>query len=154
MAAGRDLDIEHIRELFESFRPVEVRSMFGGAGIAADGIIFAILFDGVIYLKTDEATIPAFEREGSTPFVYTRMKTPRVRKKPSTFWQMPEQLYDDPDELATWAARSFAIAQRKKAAGKPPGKKSPAATPKPARNPPPRATKRQGSARKKQRSRR
>jgi DNA transformation protein len=111
------LDAEHIRELFEHFHPVEVRRMFGGAGIAADGIIFAIVFDSVIYLKTDEATLPDFEREGSKPFVYPLMKTPRTRKSPSTFWRLPERLYDDPEELAVWAARSLAISQRKKAAG-------------------------------------
>jgi DNA transformation protein len=42
---------------------------------------------------------------------------------------MPERLYDDPEELALWAGRAFAIAQRKmatpraragKAAPKPP----------------------------------
>ena len=92
--------------------------MFGGLGISADGIIFAISFDGVIFLKTDEETSVAFKREGSKPFVYPLAKTPRVRKKPSTFWRLPERLYDDREELAVWADRAFAIAQRKKTAGK------------------------------------
>ena len=121
-----DLDTEHIRELFEHFRPVEVRRMFGGAGIMADGITFAVLFDSVIYLKTDAETLPDFEREGSKPFVYPLMKKPRTRTAPSSFWRLPERLYDDPEELAVWAARSFAIAQRKKTAGKSRVKKAPA----------------------------
>ena len=112
------MDTEHIRELFEHFRPVEVRRMFGGAGIMADGVTFAILFDSVIYLKTDAETLPDFEREGSKPFVYPLMKKPRTRKAPSSFWRLPERLYDDPEALAVWAARSFAISQRKKVAGK------------------------------------
>ena len=37
--------------------------MFGGAGIFADGIIIATRSDGVIYLKADEETAPAFEGE-------------------------------------------------------------------------------------------
>jgi DNA transformation protein len=112
------VDTDFIRELFSGFRPVEVRSMFGGVGISADGIIFAISFDGVVFLKTDEETSAAFKREGSKPFVYPLAKTPRVRKKPSTFWRLPERLYDDPEELAVWAGRAFAIAQRTKTAGK------------------------------------
>jgi DNA transformation protein len=27
-----------------------------------------------------------------------------------SYWQMPERLYDDPDELATWAERAHLIA--------------------------------------------
>jgi DNA transformation protein len=109
------MDAEHIRELFACFRPVDVRRMFGGAGIVVDGVTFAIVFEGIVYLKTDEASLPDFEREGSQPFVYPLMKKPRTRKKPSTFWKMPERLYDDGDELARWSSRALAVAQRKKA---------------------------------------
>ena len=44
--------------------------MFGGAGIFADGLMIALVADGVIYLKADEQTIPAFEREGSRRSLY------------------------------------------------------------------------------------
>jgi DNA transformation protein len=111
------MDPDFIRELFQHFRPVEVRRMFGGAGIMADGITFGIVFDGTVYLKTDDETQPEFEREGSKPFVYPLMKKPRARKAPSSFWRLPERLYDDPEELAEWARRSFAISQRKKLKG-------------------------------------
>ncbi|MGZ3410221.1 MAG: TfoX/Sxy family protein [Xanthobacteraceae bacterium] len=116
------MDAEHIRELFAEFRPVEIRNMFGGAGVAVGGITFGIIFDSVIYLKTDEASLPDFEREGSKPFVYPLMKKPRTRKKPSSFWRLPERLYDEPEELAKWAARALAAAQNKKAVGKRPVK--------------------------------
>jgi DNA transformation protein len=119
------LDPEYIRELFQHFRPVDVRRMFGGAGIFCDGLMFGLIFDGAIFLKIDDETIPDFEREGSQPFVYTRAKSPgRVGKHSLGYWRLPERLYDDPEELAVWAARSFAIAQRKKAAGKPRPKKA------------------------------
>jgi DNA transformation protein len=111
------MDPDHIRELFSQFRPVTVRRMFGGAGIVVDGVNFAIVFDGVIYLKVDDASIPAFQQEGSKPFVYTRAKTAgRVGRHSLSYWRMPERLYDDPDELAVWAERALAIAQRKKTA--------------------------------------
>jgi DNA transformation protein len=111
------VDPEFIRELFAPFRPVTVKRMFGGAGIYAEGLMFALEFDGAIYLRVDPASIPDFEREGSTPFVYTRFKSPgRVRRPSLSYWRLPERLYDDPDELAVWAARALAIAERKKAA--------------------------------------
>jgi DNA transformation protein and related proteins len=100
------LDHEFIRELFAPFGPVTVRRMFGGAGIYSDGQMFALVFDGAIFLKVDET---------SRPFVYTRAKSAhRVGRASMSYWRLPERLYDDPDELAVWAHRALAIAQRKK----------------------------------------
>ena len=50
--------------------------MFGGAGIYAEGLMFGLVFDATIYLRVDAASIPDFEREGSTPFVYPLAKSP------------------------------------------------------------------------------
>ena len=111
------LDPEFIHELFAPFGPVTIRRMFGGAGIWREGLMFALVFDGAIFLKVDDASIPDFEREGSRPFVYTRAKSAgRVGRASLSYWRLPERLYDDPDELAVWAARAFAIAERKNAA--------------------------------------
>jgi DNA transformation protein len=109
------LDHEFIRELFTPFRPVTLKPMFGGAGLYCDSVLFGLVFDDAIYLKVDATTIPDFEREGSQPFVYTRAKSPgRVGKHSLSYWRLPERLYDDPDELAVWAGRALAVAERKK----------------------------------------
>jgi DNA transformation protein and related proteins len=109
------MDSEFVSDLFARFGPVSVRRMFGGAGIWSGGLMFALEFDGVVYLRVDEASLADFEREGSKPFVYPRAKTPGKIGRPSrSFWRLPERLYDDPDELAAWANRALGIAQRKK----------------------------------------
>jgi DNA transformation protein and related proteins len=109
------VDPEFIRDLFAPFGPVTVRRMFGGAGIYREGLMFALVFDGAIFLKVDEASIPDFEREGSRPFVYTRAKSPgKIGRASLSYWRLPERLYDDPEELAVWAERALAVAQRKK----------------------------------------
>ena len=111
------MDPEFIRDLFAPFGPVTVKRMFGGAGLWAGGLMFGLVFDGAIFLKVDETSIPDFEREGSRPFVYTRAKSPgRVGRASLSYWRLPERLYDDPEELAVWAARALAIAERKKLA--------------------------------------
>jgi DNA transformation protein len=123
------LDPEFIRELFAQFRPVTVKRMFGGAGLYSEGIMFGIVFDGAIYLKVDETSIPEFERENSQPFVYTRAKSAdRVGRASLSYWQLPERLYDDPDELAVWAGRALAIAERKKVAPRVRAKAKPPST--------------------------
>jgi DNA transformation protein and related proteins len=111
------MDPEFIRELFAPFGPVVIRRMFGGAGLFREGLMFGLEFDGALFLRVDADSIPDFEREGSRPFVYTRAKSPgKVGRASTAYWRLPERLYDDPEELAVWAERSFAIAQRKKAA--------------------------------------
>ena len=109
------MDPEFINDLFAPFGPVTVRRMFGGAGIYREGLMFALVFDGAIFLKVDDASIPDFEREGSRPFVYTRAKSPgKIGRASLSYWRLPERLYDDPEDLARWAERALAIAQRKK----------------------------------------
>jgi DNA transformation protein len=53
-----------------------MKRLFGGAGLFSESLIFGLVFDGLVYLKVDETGIPDFEREGSQPFVYTRVKSP------------------------------------------------------------------------------
>ena len=114
-----EMDPEFIRDLFAPFGPVTVKRLFGGAGISSEGLTFALVFDGAIYLKVDDDSIPDFEREGSRPFVYTRAKSKgRVGRASLSYWRLPERLYDDPEELAEWARKAFAVAERKKLAPK------------------------------------
>ena len=100
---------DDIQELFAVFGVVAVRRMFGGAGIYADGTMFALVADGVIYLKVDEVNTPAFERENLPPFTYATKDGKRVV---TSYRRMPDRLYDDPEELATWARDALAAARR------------------------------------------
>lgn len=105
------MDPDHIRELFDAFGAVDVRRLFGGAGLFADGVMFGLVSGGEIYLKADAETVPAFESEGCGPFQYATKTGSRAL---NSYWRLPERLYDDTDELAVWASRSLAIAQRQR----------------------------------------
>jgi DNA transformation protein len=110
------MDPDFIAELFAPFGSVTVRRIFGGAGLFCEGLMFGLVFDGAIFLRVDEASIPDFEREGSRPFVYTRAKSPdRVGRHSLSYWRLPERLYDDPEELVSWAQRALEIARHRKA---------------------------------------
>ena len=112
------VDAESIGELFQEFGPVSVRRMFGGAGIFVDGLMIGLVSDDVIYLKADGETIPSFEREGLRPFTYPTKDGVHTL---TSYWRMPDRLYDDADELARWARAAHGVALR--AAGKPKKKK-------------------------------
>ncbi|MEJ0077172.1 MAG: TfoX/Sxy family protein [Alphaproteobacteria bacterium] len=103
------MDAETIHELFREFGPVSVRRMFGGQGIFVDGRMIALVARDVIHLKADAETIPAFEAEGLGAFTYA---TKDGEHKLTSYWRMPERLYDDAEELAQWARRAHAAAMR------------------------------------------
>jgi DNA transformation protein and related proteins len=103
------MDRDFLIDLFADFGPVAIRRMFSGFGISADGTNFALALRGGLYLRADDQTIPQFEAEGSKPFQYqTRAKTVTV----NSYWQLPERLYDDPQELTGWARAALSAAQR------------------------------------------
>src|SRR5262245_44948743 len=83
--------------------------MFSGAGLFAEGVMFGLLVDGLIYLKADETSCEDFGREGAGPFTYSRTG----RRVSLSYWRLPERLYDDPDELAVWAERALQVALTK-----------------------------------------
>jgi DNA transformation protein len=102
-------DLDHFAEMFSVVGPVNVRRMFGGAGIFAEDMMIALAVDGVVFLKADERSIPDFEREGLAPFRY---HTKEGERTIASFWRMPERLYDEPDELAHWATQALEAARR------------------------------------------
>jgi DNA transformation protein len=99
---------DFLKDQLAGFGPVTIRNMFGGAGVYADGVMFAILADDVLYLKADTSSARAFEAEGMGPFTYTpRGKTPVAM----SYWEVPPRLLEEPDELAEWAREAHRIAR-------------------------------------------
>ena len=105
----RVVDVEFIHDLFQSFGAVTVRRMFGGAGLFADGVMFGLVSGGQIYLKADATTVTCFEREQCEPFEYA---TKNGKRTLTSYWRLPDRLYDDADELAQWARQALAAARR------------------------------------------
>jgi DNA transformation protein len=103
-----------IADQLAGFGPVNIRNMFGGAGVYADGVMFAILARDTLYLKADETSSPAYAGEGMEPFTYTAKGGKAIAM---SYWEVPPRLLEDPDELAAWAREAHRIACAGKAAG-------------------------------------
>ena len=114
------VDAEFIHDLFQPFGAVNVRRMFGGAGFFADGVMFGLVSGGQIYLKADATTVTCFEREQCGPFEYS---TKNGKRALTSYWRLPDRLYDDADELAYWARQALAAARRGAAVRPKAGKK-------------------------------
>lgn len=104
------MDRAAVEDLFAPVLRVGIRRMFGGAGIYDGDVIFALLADGEVFLKTDAESRAAFEASGSRPFSY-RKKGADVMI--TSYWRLPEDAYDDPDRLRHWTGLALAAARRK-----------------------------------------
>ncbi len=99
---SQDLALE-LAERLNSIGPVTVTRFFGGAGLVRNGAQFGFVMQGVLYLKVDDASRPAFIALGAAPFVYgTRAKTVKV----TSYYEVPAQIADDAEELIRWATRA------------------------------------------------
>ena len=107
---------DFVLELFEGLGPVRIRRMFGAAGIYAGDVMFGLIDDETIYLKTDDALKAELAAEGSVGWVYSRAPG---KGEETSYWRLPETALDDPDEAAAWARKSLAVAEAKAAQKKP-----------------------------------
>ena len=105
-----------LKEQMAGFGPVAIRRMFGGAGLYRDGLMFALVADGALYLKADGRSKPDFEAEGLGPFVY---QAGVGKNTVMSYWRAPERCLDDPDDMAEWCRRGFEAALRARKPGKP-----------------------------------
>jgi DNA transformation protein len=101
------VDADFIHDLFAEFGPVAVRRMFGGAGIYADGVMFALVAREHLYLKANPGD-ERFLREGCIPFSYAAKAGQRTI---TSYRRIPDRLYDNPAELAEWARLALAVAR-------------------------------------------
>jgi DNA transformation protein len=113
--------LEFLEEQLAGLGPVSIRRMFSGAGVFADGVMFALVADDTLYFKADETTRADFDAEGMGAFTYA---TKGGRNTLVSYWRAPERLFDEPDEMLAWARKALAAARRagakksSKAAGK------------------------------------
>lgn len=87
---------------------IRARSMFGGVGIYAGDLFFALLADDTLYFKVDDSNRPDFKALGMSPFLPYGDE-----REVMQYYQVPADLLDDPDALRPWAEKSIAVAATK-----------------------------------------
>ncbi|MEC5387397.1 TfoX/Sxy family protein [Uliginosibacterium sp. H3] len=100
---------DHLRELFAPLGAIQIKRMFGGAGIYAEDIMFALLADDVLYLKVDEQNRALFEAEGLEAFSYVAKGNRRVSL---SYFRAPDEAMDSAQLMLPWARSAFAAALR------------------------------------------
>jgi DNA transformation protein and related proteins len=100
---------EFLREQLAPLGRVTMRRMFGKTGVFCDGLMLGMVTDNTLYFRVDDHNREAFkEAEVFPPLNYEK----KGRTIDLSFWRAPERLFDEPDELVTWARLAVAAARR------------------------------------------
>ena len=105
-----DSFLAFVLEQLEPLGPIATKRMFGGVGLYAGDLFFAVAMQDVLYLKADDAIRGALEAAGGQPF---QPFPDRPRRKGVTqYYSAPPSILDDRDALLLLAKQSVAVAAR------------------------------------------
>jgi DNA transformation protein and related proteins len=100
---------EFLREQLAPLGRLTMRRMFGKTGVFCDGVMFGMVRENTLYFRVDDHNRATFKEAQTFPPL-------NYEKKGSTidlsFWRVPERLFDEPDDLVTWAQAALAAARR------------------------------------------
>lgn len=99
--------VAHVRELLAPLGPLSDGKFFGGHAIKWGGKQFAMVMGNTLYFRVGDATRPAYEERGSTPFSYqAKNRVVQVR----TYFTVPEECFEDAEMLRRWGQAAIRVA--------------------------------------------
>lgn len=113
MPIRRDRYFDFVEHLLAPFGEIAIRRMFGGAGVFRDGVMFALIADDELHLKTDAALRAEMNAAGGRAFVWTRPSD--GREMDMGYLTLPPDDAEDPDAASAWASKAYHVALRAKA---------------------------------------
>ena len=99
---------DFVVEQLEHVASITSKSMFGGVGLYADGLFFALIGDDRLYFKVDDSNRPDFEVAEMEPF------RPYGDERAMKYYEVPIAVLENADALQTWAEKAIAVARRAK----------------------------------------
>lgn len=112
---GKNEYVDYLLELMAPLGGISARSMFGGHGIYKDGLMFGLVANDVLYLKTDAHNRAEFEQFGLAPFTYEI----KGKLTAMSYFEAPADALENPSAMTEWARRGFSAALRASAARAP-----------------------------------
>lgn len=103
-----------LEQLARAVPGIRARTMFGGVGIYAGDLFFALIADDVVYFKVDDSNRPDFEALDMTPFMPDGPEGEVMQ-----YYTLPADLLEDVDILGRWAGKAVDVARRAKTKRRP-----------------------------------
>jgi len=79
----------------------------GGVGIYAGELFFALIAEDALYFKVDDSNRSDFEARGMSAF-----RPYREHDEVMSYYQVPGELLEEPEELGVWAEKAVEVARR------------------------------------------
>jgi DNA transformation protein len=98
---------QFVLDQLEELGDVTARAMFGGVGLYRRGVFFGIIARDALYLKVDDSTRREYARLGMKPF-----KPYPDRSGTMQYYEVPLAIVESSAELARWARKAIAVAER------------------------------------------
>ena len=99
---------DFVVEQLERVAPMTAKPMFGGVGLYAQGLFFALIAEDRLYFKVDDATRPDFERLGREPF------RPFGVEGAMGYFEVPVDVLEDAAQLEPWMRKAIDVAAKAK----------------------------------------
>jgi DNA transformation protein len=109
MAVSSSFRILVVDQLNRAVPRIRARPMFGGVGLYSGELFFALIADDTVYFKVDASTRPEFEARGMEPFRPFGDESGTMQ-----YYQLPEDVLEDPETLRAWAEKALAVARQSK----------------------------------------
>lgn len=100
---------EFLRDQLAPLGRITLRRMFGKTGVFCEGLMFGMVTEDTLYVRVDDQNRAAFGEAASYPPLNYEKKGSIIDL---AFWRVPDRLFDEPDELLTWARAALAAARR------------------------------------------
>jgi DNA transformation protein len=110
-----DRFVEFTIEQLAPLGAITARAMMGGWCLYCDGVVFALIASGVLYLKGDAVNIPQFKARGLRPFQPFPDKESMMK-----YFQAPPEIFEDPEAMRTWVGGAVEAGRRAKGKKKTP----------------------------------
>jgi len=103
-----DSFVEYVCDQLAGFDAITYKPMFGGYGLYDGVLFFGIVYDGRLYLKTDETTRHRYVAWDMGPF------QPNARQTLKSYYEVPADAIDDAALLSELAEESANVAAKGK----------------------------------------
>jgi len=98
-----------LEQLTRTTPGIRARGMFGGVGIYAAELFFALIDDDTLYFKVDDTTRGEFEDRGMGPF-----RPFGEGGEVMQYYEVPAEVLEDPEALRPWVESAMDVARRAK----------------------------------------
>ena len=96
---------DYVIDQLSAVGSIQSKRMFGGVGLYADGIFFALIANDILYQKVDDTNRRDYESAGMDAFRPYPDKTRSMQ-----YFEVPVEVLEDQQELNAWARKSIAVA--------------------------------------------